>query len=136
MLLRRAAVLALCIPLLMPFGARAASPQLGLHLKPCTIGKTKAPAECGTFGVYENRAKHAGKTIALNVVVLKAKHPSHKAIAMIAGGPGQGATEFAETIAAWVRRISCNATSLRNPTRRRTSNRSSRRNSSSHAVNV
>ena len=99
MLLRRGALLALCILLLIPFGARAASPELGLHLKPCTIGKAQASAECGTFGVYENRAKHAGKVIALNVVVLKAKHPSHEAIAMIAGGPGQGATEFAEPIA-------------------------------------
>ncbi|HET9095417.1 MAG TPA: alpha/beta fold hydrolase [Candidatus Baltobacteraceae bacterium] len=99
MFVRCIAGLALCAAFFMPFGARAASPGLGLHLKPCTIGKVKAPAECGTFGVYENRAKRAGKTIALKVIVLKAKHPSHKAIALIAGGPGQGATEFAEPIA-------------------------------------
>lgn len=99
MFVRRAVGLALCIPLLLPFAARAASPGIGLHLKRCTIGKAKAPAECGTFGVYENRAEHAGKTIALHFIVLKAKHPSHKAIALIAGGPGQGATEFAEPIA-------------------------------------
>lgn len=99
MFIQRAAGLALCIPLLMTFGARAASPELGLHLKSCTVGKAKAPAECGTFGVYENRGRRAGKTIALHFIVLKAKHPSHKAIAIIAGGPGQGATEFAEPIA-------------------------------------
>lgn len=87
--------------------AAAAGPAgLGLHLKPCTQGKKRAAARCGTFGVYENRAAHSGRIIELNVVVLPAKHPTHRAIATIAGGPGQAATEFAPWVAdggwAWV----------------------------------
>ncbi|HVS46747.1 MAG TPA: alpha/beta hydrolase [Verrucomicrobiae bacterium] len=77
-------------------GASAASPALGLHLTPCTQGHKKVPAQCGTFGVYENRA--AGRIISLRVIVLKAEHPSHHAIAEIAGGPGESATSFAAFI--------------------------------------
>jgi pimeloyl-ACP methyl ester carboxylesterase len=77
----------------------AASPELGLHLQPCVQGHTKARAECGTFGVYEDRATRSGRIIELNVVVLKARHHSRGAIAEIAGGPGQAATEFAGFLA-------------------------------------
>jgi len=68
---------------------------LGLHVKPCTQGKSNVPALCGTYGVYENRDAKSGRIIPLNIIVLKAKHPTHRAIAEIAGGPGQAATEFA-----------------------------------------
>lgn len=101
-MIRRAAGLALLIALLSSaiVGARAAEPaQLGLSLKRCAIGKAKVPARCGTFGVYENRAERSGKIIPLNVIVMPAKIPQHKAIALIAGGPGEAATEFARPIA-------------------------------------
>lgn len=72
---------------------------LGLHVQPCTQGKTKAPALCGTYGVYENRAAQSGRIIPIKVVVLKAKHPSNRAIAMIAGGPGESAVPYAPPVA-------------------------------------
>jgi pimeloyl-ACP methyl ester carboxylesterase len=61
---------------------------LGLHLKPCVQGHTKAKALCGTFGVYENRETQSGRIIELGVIVLKAKHPNGDAIANVEGGPG------------------------------------------------
>ena len=77
----------------------AALSTLGLHSKPCTEGKTHAPAICGTFGVYEDRAAHAGRVIPIAFVVVKAKQPSNRAIAVIAGGPGESAVPYAQYIA-------------------------------------
>jgi pimeloyl-ACP methyl ester carboxylesterase len=78
----------------------AAAPQLGLHLAPCKIGKLKQPAECGTFGAYENRAARAGRIIALRLVVIRAVHPTHHAITWIEGGPGGSAVADAPFVAA------------------------------------
>ena len=90
----------LLIATLLPVaGAQAQEPALGLHLAPCTQGHAKVPAMCGTFGVYENRAQHAGRIISLYLIVLKAKHPTHRAIAFIAGGPGESTTPFAQDVA-------------------------------------
>jgi pimeloyl-ACP methyl ester carboxylesterase len=77
----------------------AESSALGLNLAPCTEGRSKAPAECGTLGVYEDRAARSGRIISLQLVVLRAKHPTHRAIALIAGGPGQSAVSLAPIIA-------------------------------------
>lgn len=80
-------------------GAAPASPSttggLGAHLQPCAIGKAKVAAQCGTFGVYENRAMQSGRIIQLHLIVIPAKQPTHHAIAEIAGGPGEAATEMA-----------------------------------------
>ncbi len=78
---------------------QAASPPLGLHLAACTEGRSKAAAECGTYGLYENRTTKSGRIISLGIVVLKAQHPSKRAIAEIAGGPGEIVTTFAPFIA-------------------------------------
>ncbi|MBV8531892.1 MAG: alpha/beta hydrolase, partial [Candidatus Eremiobacteraeota bacterium] len=92
------AVAALCVA-----GDLDAAPHLApagtLTLKPCSVGKPKVPSMCGTFTVYEDRAAAAGRTVTMNVVIFKAKHESHRAIAEISGGPGQAATDEAETIA-------------------------------------
>jgi len=87
------------LALFTPGAANAAPAALGLHLTPCTQGHSKVPAECGTFGVYENRAAHSGRIIALKVILLKAQHPSNRAVAMIAGGPGEPVTPFAQYVA-------------------------------------
>lgn len=72
---------------------------LGLHLSPCTMGKTKVPARCGTFVVYEDRAAMSGRTIALPVIVLHARHPNGRALVWNPGGPGATSTQFAPFIA-------------------------------------
>ncbi|HEY9179982.1 MAG TPA: alpha/beta fold hydrolase [Candidatus Baltobacteraceae bacterium] len=73
----------------------AQSAGLGLHVHSCVVPQTKIPAQCGTFGVYEKRAAHAGRVIQLQLMAVPAVHPQHRAIAEIAGGPGQAITPFA-----------------------------------------
>ena len=92
------ALTALCSFILLVAAAPAppAAPAgLGLHLKSCTLPQTKIAAKCGTFGVYENRAARSGRIIELQLIVVPAVHPGNRAIAEIAGGPGQPATPFA-----------------------------------------
>jgi pimeloyl-ACP methyl ester carboxylesterase len=72
---------------------------LGLHLHPCTEGHAKVVATCGTYGVYEDRAAKTGRILEINLVVLKARRPSHHAIAFVAGGPGQASADFAGFVA-------------------------------------
>lgn len=68
-----------------------------LLLSPCSI----AGAECGTYTVYENRRTRQGRTIDLNLVVLRAVGPERNPdpVFILAGGPGQAATSFAERLA-------------------------------------
>ena len=55
------------------------------------------PSECGTFKVYEDRAAGTGRSIDLNIVVLRsnAESRTNDPLVLLAGGPGQGATAFA-----------------------------------------
>jgi pimeloyl-ACP methyl ester carboxylesterase len=97
----RFVALMLCCAMLMAGAVQAqdAAPRLGLQATPCIKGEPKVPSLCGTFGVYEDRAAQSGRIIELAVVVLQATHPSHKAIAEIAGGPGEGTVDAAAIIA-------------------------------------
>ena len=63
--------------------------------EPCVVQGINA--RCGTFVVPENRAKPNGRTIGLHVVVLPAllKAARRDAVAYLAGGPGDAATEQA-----------------------------------------
>lgn len=94
---RAAAALLICTSLygVAPATAPAENSGLGPHLAPCMVPQTKIAAECGTFGVYENREARSGRTIQLNLIVVPAVHPQHRAIAEIAGGPGQPVTPLA-----------------------------------------
>lgn len=73
----------------------ASTPLNSLRAAPCRVGQTQAAAICGTFTVYENRAAHSGRTIALRFIDIKAKHPSHRAIVFNPGGPGASSTASA-----------------------------------------
>jgi pimeloyl-ACP methyl ester carboxylesterase len=84
-----------CLVLLSTTSSPAAEPALGLHLAPCALGRTKTLARCGTFGVYEDRVRRGGRIIGLNLIVVPAKHPAHRALAEITGGPGEAATGVA-----------------------------------------
>ena len=72
--------------------ARAAA----IELAPCAIEGTGEPARCGTLEVWENRETRSGRRIPVKVVVFpaKAKTPAPDPLFVIAGGPGQSATEF------------------------------------------
>lgn len=52
-------------------------------------------AQCINIEVPENRSKSASRTLVLHTVIFKAQSPSkdHAPIYMLAGGPGQAATE-------------------------------------------
>src|SRR6185312_16396284 len=73
---------------LAPGLAPAGAPPKALTLTDCAAGAYVA--RCGTFVVYEDRAAHAGRTLALPLVILPARHP---------GGRGASAVEFAALIA-------------------------------------
>lgn len=79
--------------------ALAQQPTLGLHVKPCREGQSKSAAECGTFGVYENRLAQSGRIIQLRIVVIKAKRPTERSIGFIEGGPGESAVDDASWVA-------------------------------------
>ncbi len=68
-------------------------PRYSWPPEPCKV--EGLDARCGTFVVPENRAKPNGHTIGLDVVVLPAlsKPVREDAVAYLAGGPGNAATE-------------------------------------------
>lgn len=69
-------------------------------MQPCTFPNVARAAECRTVTVPENRAKPTGRSIDLNVVVLKAPAPGQAdPILFFAGGPGQGAATLVAGLA-------------------------------------
>lgn len=96
---RRLATLFACGFALLPVTYGQAKTPSRPVVHACTEGKTKVPALCGTFEVYENRATHSGRTIELGFVLLLARHRSGRMIYFNPGGPGAPATEYAGGIA-------------------------------------
>lgn len=72
-----------------------------IALRPCEPRGIPAPAKCGTFEVFENRATRKGRKISINILVLPATGPQREPdpFFYFAGGPGSGATEDAPGIA-------------------------------------
>lgn len=67
-----------------------------ITLTPCAVAGMDA--RCGSLLVPEDRTARAGRTIALNIVVLPSQtQPSAEPVFYLAGGPGQGATSLAGT---------------------------------------
>ena len=68
-----------------------------LQLTPCQVPGASEAARCGSLDVYENRQAATGRRIPIKVVVFPAKSatPAPDPLFIIAGGPGQSATEFA-----------------------------------------
>ena len=65
-----------------------------LRLAPCA-GIRNAPhdAKCASLSVFENRSAHAGRQIAIRILVLPAKERNAGAIFELSGGPGQSAID-------------------------------------------
>jgi hypothetical protein len=82
-------------------------------LNTCRLPNIEGELRCGSFEVFENRATRTGRGIALKILVLPSlSAPSASgALFILAGGPGQAATDnaqfFAGTFAAvrWERDI-------------------------------
>lgn len=64
-------------------------------LEPCRVPGIPWPAKCGTYEVFENREAKAGRKVPLRVVVVPAlaPHPEPDPLVLLAGGPGQAASE-------------------------------------------
>lgn len=84
-----------------PLGGQdsGAGSSSGSFLRPCTVATMAA--RCGTYEVWENRAARSGRKIPLRIVVLAAEDPAPRPdpVFVLAGGPGQAATEIIEAIA-------------------------------------
>jgi pimeloyl-ACP methyl ester carboxylesterase len=78
-----------------------------IELRPCAIKGIEAPAQCGRLAVLENRAAADGRRIALKVVVLPATEAKRQPdpVFILAGGPGQAASDNADFFARIMGRV-------------------------------
>ncbi|MEL6344676.1 MAG: alpha/beta hydrolase [Myxococcota bacterium] len=90
------------IPALLLLGCQ---PQItaataALRLTECHIQGLDAESRCGTLTVFEDRAAQQGRTLDLNVLVVPAVSPTPQPdpLFILAGGPGQAASEVAAQI--------------------------------------
>lgn len=80
-------------------GGSRATPGRSLSLQPCQLSAPGLPvrlaAECGTVTVFEDRASASGRRIQLKVAVVPtiSRDPAPDPLFLLAGGPGQAATE-------------------------------------------
>jgi len=72
-----------------------ASPARRIALAPCRLKGTGLQAQCGTLRVAEDRQRREGRQIDLRVALIPAlaRAPLPDPIFLLAGGPGQAATE-------------------------------------------
>ena len=87
-------------PLVLLLGCAPSGPgEVGVRqiLTPCHVQGLDAESLCGTVTVFEDRAAQQGRTIDLNILVVPAVSPSPRPdpVFVLAGGPGQAATEVA-----------------------------------------
>jgi len=76
----------------------APSSSSEIALLPCAVSGVGRPALCGVATVAEDRATRAGRTLSLEVVVVPAadkERAKPDPLFVLAGGPGQAATELA-----------------------------------------
>jgi len=72
-----------------------------LILSDCQLPNSQLKAKCGTYEVFENRAKKNGRKISLKIVVLPATTDKREPdpVVYFAGGPGSAATDDASGLA-------------------------------------
>lgn len=71
-----------------------------MSLSPCHIEGFSEEVLCGSHRVFEDRAARSGRTIDLKVAVVPAlrRESADDPLFVLAGGPGQGATEYGRLI--------------------------------------
>jgi pimeloyl-ACP methyl ester carboxylesterase len=91
----RAAALGAGLLLVAACGSKA--PVRQIALTECRVPKLATAAQCGTLEVPEDRARPAGRTLAIAVVVLPAAtlSPQPDPLIMLPGGPGQSSDALA-----------------------------------------
>ena len=95
---RRARLLALALAVTAV--ATVVEAQPALDLEDCRVDGVSVPVRCGSLTVFEDRAAEAGRTIDLKIVVIPAVSgsPEPDPLFLLAGGPGQAATDLAERV--------------------------------------
>ncbi len=93
------AIFAIFVSLLALCALGAAPLDSPLHLRACTVGKSKLPAHCGTLRVYENRDARAGRTIEIHFTEVDAEHRTNRALFFNPGGPGVDTQSYAAALA-------------------------------------
>ena len=78
-----------------------------IDLTPCRLPGLDAEAQCGTLTVPVDRARPDGPTIDLNLALVRAlkTHASPDPVFILAGGPGQSATEVGPQIVRALRKV-------------------------------
>ena len=91
---------ALALALVVTAMVTVADAQPALDLEDCRVDGVSVPARCGALTVFEDRATGAGRTIDLKIVVIPAVSgsPEPDPLFFQAGGPGQAATDLADTV--------------------------------------
>jgi pimeloyl-ACP methyl ester carboxylesterase len=86
--------------LLLASCSKLHEPSATDRLKPCTAAEGPTDGYCGTFDVWEDRQARSGRKIALKILVLPAlkQDYAHDPLFILAGGPGQGATELVDQL--------------------------------------
>jgi pimeloyl-ACP methyl ester carboxylesterase len=81
----------------MVLAAAGAAAQPSLPLQPCHLKGLAEEVLCGTLEVPEDRTAPAGRRIRLRLAVLPAlgRRPAPDPLFLLAGGPGQAATDYA-----------------------------------------
>jgi pimeloyl-ACP methyl ester carboxylesterase len=88
-----------------PPGAAGGGPAMALS--PCHLKGLSEVVECGTLEVFEDREAAAGRRIPLRVAVIPAvaATPSPDPLFILAGGPGQAATEIGPRLLPYLARV-------------------------------
>lgn len=86
---------------------RDAGASSRIELRPCAIKEVTGPVQCGKLEVLENRNAADGRRVALKVVVLAATERKRQPdpVFILAGGPGQAATDLADFFARIMARV-------------------------------
>ncbi|MGZ5040054.1 MAG: alpha/beta hydrolase [Usitatibacter sp.] len=87
----------LCLASCSPGPDASRSP---IALDTCRLDGVDAPAQCGTYEVWEDRTLKSGRRIKLDLAVVPAKMRAKEPdpIVVFAGGPGQGAVSLASQV--------------------------------------
>lgn len=87
--------------------ARKSAAEKSLALSPCRVEGITRQVMCGQFEVFENRAAANGRKLKLRVVVVPAlaSTPEPDPLFVLAGGPGQAASELGRHILSTFERV-------------------------------
>ena len=93
-------------PLVLAFALLPTTAQ-ALELEPCRLDGLSEEVLCTSHQVFEDREAGSGRTIDLNIAILPAfsRRPAPDPLFVLAGGPGQGATELAPLAARVFRKL-------------------------------